>query len=869
MIRTTRQTLDLAGPAGKAEGVPPHLCSLGAALLLLLVFPGHPARAQSSTPPPISIAQASSQTAAGLIFLTPSPPKVLAAGEVASTGPEILDGQGRPVWFEPLAAGEVSSDLRVQTYHGNPVLTWTQGPGFQITQAGQNTDYVCDTSYNVIATVQAGNGMNADGHEFLLTPQDTALITIYNNVSYDLSSIGGQANGTVQEGVVQEIDVATGKVLLEWHSFGHVGLDESYAPVPASGNYDYFHINSVSLDTDGNLLISSRHTWTVYKVNRTTGDIIWRLGGKKSDFALGPGLPFAWQHNAVAVDSTTIRIFDNESNGTAVLPASRVIWVKHDDAAMTASITRSIQHPDGLSALAEGDGQSLANGDTFVGWGILGRFSEFDPNGALIFDASLPSGYNDYRAYRFPWVATPSSSPTATALINGDGTTTVHAIWNGATEVATWNILGGASADSLVPMGSMPWNGLDTSAVVQGSANYVQVVGVSASGATLGTSASTSATPAFATQPAGQSVADGSTVVFSASAIGPSLTYQWMLNGSPIPEGASGATTYTGTASPTLVVNGATSSSSGSYTCVATDSGGSATSSPAVLTISEAQDVGRLTNVSARAQVGTGDNALIAGFVVGGSQASGAENLLVRASGPSLTSFGVPGVLPDPLLVLTPVGAMNPVPKIVTGWSSNPLVASTAADVGAFAWPDPSSLDSATVHAFHMGPHTAAVMGASGDTGVALAEVFDATPAGTYTPATPHLLNVSARALVGTGSNVLIAGFVVGGTTSKTVLIRASGPALAAFGVSGVLADPQLQLFSTSAGNAPLATNNAWGGNAAVASAAASAGAFAWQDPSSHDSALLITLQPGSYTAQVTGKAGDTGIALVEVFEVQ
>ena len=783
----------------------------------------------------------------------------------------IVDGQGRPVWFLPLAEGTISSDLRVQTYQGNSVLTWSQGPVFEDTQAGATTDYICDASYKVIATVQAGNGLDADEHEFQLTPQNTALITIFNQVPADLSSVGGPVNGLVLEGVAQEIDVATGKVLLEWHSLDHVALTESYAGIPSSPTtpYDYFHINSVTLDADGNLLISSRHTWTVYKVNRTTGAVIWRLGGKKSDFALGPGLPFAWQHNAVAVDAGTIRIFDNESNGTPILPASRVIWVAHDDTTMTATITRSIQHPEGLSVLAEGDGQALANGDTFVGWGILGRFSEFDPNGMLIFDASLPGGYNDYRTYRFPWVAMPSSSPTATAQTNGDGTTTVHAVWNGATEVATWNVLGGSSADSLAPIATMPWNGLDTSTVVKGGSDYVQVLAVSATGVTLGTSAVTGASPAFTSQPADQTIADGGTVVFSVMASGPSVTYQWLLNASPIPEGASGSTVYTGTTSAILVINGVTPADSGSYTCTATSPNGSTTSNPAVLKVVDIQDVGRLTNVSARADVGTGNNALITGFVVGGSQASGTENLLVRASGPSLASLGLSGVLPDPQLVLTPVGAPNPVPKIVTGWSSDPLVAITAADVGAFAWTNTSSLDSATVHAFHMGPHTAEVVGASGDTGVALTEVFDATPAGTYSPTTPHLLNVSARAYVGTGGNILIAGFVIGGSTSKTVLIRASGPALAAFGVAGTLPDPQLQLYGASAANTLLATNNAWNGDPKVASSAATAGAFAWQVPSSHDSALLITLPPGPYTAQVAGQAGDTGIALVEVFEVQ
>lgn len=131
-----------------------------------------------------------------------------------------------------------------------------------------------------------------------------------------------------------------------------------------------------------------------------------------------------------------------------------------------------------------------------------------------------------------------------------------------------------------------------------------------------------------------------------------------------------------------------------------------------------------------------------------------------------------------------------------------------------------------------------------------------------------RLLNISARGFVGTGSNSLIAGFVVGGTDSKTVLVRASGPALAAspFNVPGTLPDPELQVFS---GSTVLNTNEGWGGNAQIAAAAASVSAFAWTDPASNDAALLMTLQPGAYTAIVSGVSGDTGVSLLEVYDVQ
>ena len=189
--------------------------------------------------------------------------------------------------------------------------------------------------------------------------------------------------------------------------------------------------------------------------------------------------------------------------------------------------------------------------------------------------------------------------------------------------------------------------------------------------------------------------------------------------------------------------------------------------------------------------------------------------------------------------------------------------------MGAFPWTDPSSADSAIVTALPEGAYTAEVFGASGDTGVALAEVYDATPAGAYGASSPRLVNLSARVEVGTGGNVLIAGFVIGGSTGRTVLLRASGPAIAAapFDVPGTLHDPEL-LITNLASGAVVGTNSAWAGDPEISGTAASVGAFAWNDPSSLDSAILVTLPPGNYTATVEGAAGDTGVALVEVYEV-
>ncbi len=378
---------------------------------------------------------------------------------------------------------------------------------------------------------------------------------------------------------------------------------------------------------------------------------------------------------------------------------------------------------------------------------------------------------------------------------------------------------------------------------------------------------SASGLPVFSVQPVSQTIASGTTVVFEANSAG--AGYKWMLNGSPLSDGAG----ISGSAGPQLVITGATSADAGTYTCVATNSSGSTASSPAALAISGTADPGRLVNLSCRATVGTGANVLIAGFAIGGAGTSGSEPVLVRASGPALAAapFDVPGTLPDPELQLDSTGGSPPVPLASnSGWNGLPAVSSAAALVGAFPWSTASSKDSAVVATLPTGPYTAEISGASGDTGVALAEVYAAVPPGSSTASSPRLVNLSARVEVGTGGNILIAGFVIGGSTSKTILIRASGPALTPFNVSGVLADPALKLYRSNADQTStfLQTNAGWSGNPQISSSAARVGAFPWGTSATPDSAILVTLPPGNYTAQVAGASGDTGVALAEVYEV-
>ena len=340
----------------------------------------------------------------GDIFITPT-------GGAYASGPLIITNTGRVVWFHAVPPGSYATDFRTQTYRGKPVLTWFQGSGLN------GTDYIYNDRYRKIAEVRAGNGYFTDFHEFLITPWNTALILADTMGTANLTSLGLSAHQPVLDGVVQEIDIRTGKVLFQWNSADHVPYRDSHKPLPgaAAAPWDWFHINAVHLDTDGNLLINSRYTWTTYKVNRHTGKIIWELGGKQSTFKLkaAPGQVldrageiFAFQHDPEAIGNNEYTFFDDESDGaTTLLAHSRVVTVMLDLATRVATLVKSVNQPAGLVAPAEGNAQTTRNGDLFVGWGELPYISEFSPSGRLLFNAQLSAGTTSYRAYRLPWRA--------------------------------------------------------------------------------------------------------------------------------------------------------------------------------------------------------------------------------------------------------------------------------------------------------------------------------------------------------------------------------------------------------------------------------------------------------------------------------
>ncbi len=433
------------------------------------------------TPPPIALhTPGNGDLAAGSVFLAPK-----RRSGTEHTGPLIVDDAAQPIWFRPNPDDVRATDFRVQQYEGKPVLTWWEGRSSG--GHGQGVGVIADASYRVIERVRMSAPYRMDLHEFRLTSRGTALAIAYHTTRRDLRSVGGARNGRIIDCVVQEIDVASGKALFTWHSLGSIGLAESYRDVPRSATtaWDYFHANSVDVDADRNLIVSARYTNSVTKISRRTGRVIWRLGGKRSDFKMAPGTRVHLAHDAEWVDGK-LRIFDNSEK--SIRDRSRVVVLDVDAKRRRVTLERDVRHPQSVLAATQGNAETVGGDDLFVGWGSQGRWSEFGPDGTLRYDAELADGYDSYRVYRFAWHGRPATVPDVAARSQADGNTAVYVSWNGATGVAAWRVLTGAAATSLAPGGVTPRQGFETAMVVPGRPASIAVQALDAAGDVLATS---------------------------------------------------------------------------------------------------------------------------------------------------------------------------------------------------------------------------------------------------------------------------------------------------------------------------------------------------------------------------------------------
>jgi hypothetical protein len=445
-------------------------------------------------PPRISVAR-NQGASRGRIFLTPLPSPVVHPGTVNTItihpvgpgGPMIVDGNGNLVWFRQLSSPDVAANLRIQRYRGRRVLTWWQG-GVTPSAFGLGEGVIASRSYRTIRRVHAGNGYEMDIHEFTLTPGGNAVFTVYVPILVHLPSTPEDELSPLLDSIVQEVDIRTGLVVWEWHSYGHVPLSESYATPENSASYDAFHINAIQRLRHGKLLVSMRDTSAVYKIDRSSGRIRWTLGGKASDFRLGGGARFWFQHDAQLHPHHRISLFDDEAGPPQKGPFSRGLVLRLDRRRGTAKVLHEYARSGDTSAQSEGSLQMRPGGNVFVGFGAQPFFSEFSRSGRLLYDAKLPNDDGSYRAYRFGWTGTPRTRPAAAVRRESGSRVAIYASWNGATAVKRWRVLAGPDATALRPVASAPFAGFETRIEVDSSARTFTVQALDSNGHVLATS---------------------------------------------------------------------------------------------------------------------------------------------------------------------------------------------------------------------------------------------------------------------------------------------------------------------------------------------------------------------------------------------
>jgi hypothetical protein len=477
------------------------------------------------------------------------------AGDIMTTngpgpgqyGPLIYTPSGRLVWFERLPSSETAENLDEQTLHGRPVLTWWRGKVLSL-GFGQGEDLVMNSSYQVIARLPGANGLRADLHDFQLAPDNVAYITAFNPIRCDLVSAGGVRDGAIVDTAVQEIDLATGLVRWEWHSLDHVAVSESETPAPTTSTpWDWFHVNSIDVEgagshPSGDLLISARNTWAAYQLAAGSGLILWRLGGTRSSFHMGPGTATAWQHDGrVLASGHEITLFDDGSN-PPIHSQSRGVSIALDFANHTARLVHAYVHPGTpLLAASQGNMQTLSSGASVVGFGAVPEITEFAPpcgtgssgssksagassagagsaeagasDGAkVLFDAHLPYDMTFYRAYRHPWSGRPASPPAILANLNNTAEETIfHMSWNGATGVSAWRLFAGPSPGSLKPLATVAASGFETTAILPKRYAYAAVQPLDSHGRALAISKAVKVSSYDSSLPNGRALGGGTT----------------------------------------------------------------------------------------------------------------------------------------------------------------------------------------------------------------------------------------------------------------------------------------------------------------------------------------------------------------------
>ena len=367
-------------------------------------------------------------------------------------GPIIYDSQGSLVWMDT-QYGE-AMDLKVQHYNGQDYITFWHGSDNGTFGEGQY--YMINSTYDVAHIVRPVGNLSGDLHEFRITDQGTALMTMYKKMRADLTDGYGIEDGWIIDSMFQEVDLATGRLLFQWRAFEHFAVQDTEAPIRKLGRsestaFDYFHINSVDKTAEGDYVISSRYMCAVVCVSHVDGKVLWQLGGKHNDFkdlSDGQATNIHWQHHATWYSETNeLTVFDNGAHdNVASASNSRGLRVKVDVAAKTATLVQSYVAPQHHLAPSQGSVQILsgASPTVLVGWGYIPAYTEFSADGKPLCDVHIcPTGYyhlgwcKNYRTFKHHWVGRPTTKPSAAMRPSEDA---MYVSWNGATEVRSWQL---------------------------------------------------------------------------------------------------------------------------------------------------------------------------------------------------------------------------------------------------------------------------------------------------------------------------------------------------------------------------------------------------------------------------------------------
>ncbi|KAI1472716.1 ASST-domain-containing protein [Daldinia caldariorum] len=379
-------------------------------------------------------------------------------------GPYIFRDDGDLVWSGYGIYSIWSTNFQPARWRGKDILFSFEGdhnPGYG---HGHGHITIMDNHYETIRELRAGNHKLVDKHEFHIVNEETGLIQIYQPVARDLTAWGeSHEQQWIVNSIVQELDIATGKLLFEWASLDYVSPDEAILPINSgqagsgfnsSDAWDYFHINSVDKDSEGNYLISARDACSIHKINGTDGSIIWKLNGKDSSFRVAKDAEFCFQHHARWMSQydgvEVISLYDNSAHGTEhsggsevhTAPTSSGKIIKVNTTSWEAELVQVFFPPDGLLSKSQGSTQILPNGNALVNWGSSGAMTEYLPNGTAIFHSYMDSGYlglgvENYRAFRYNWTGLPTEEPAIVAL-RGEKDITAYVSWNGDTETKSW-----------------------------------------------------------------------------------------------------------------------------------------------------------------------------------------------------------------------------------------------------------------------------------------------------------------------------------------------------------------------------------------------------------------------------------------------